>query len=809
MIRLIFVALLMFFNPCFAQEFKMSAMTVRQMEKMEKDFFRDVNLFALQNDLKDLVPQIKDWVESIKKERFLRIAKIDKLYTLYDVTNQRYSLVTEAIKDELDLPAISMMIKAGADPNERDEQGTTALLWTIDSLPEETEIVNMLLENGAHVNQMNNDFVAPIMMALERYEKNPELVPILIKAHASVDVRDKYGRTPLVIAISLMREGVEIPPKVVDSLIKNRKDIEVVDTEGRTPLSIVLTNDMDAGLVDLFMRSSKVINLPDNLGNTPLMYAMAFHDGSVVKKLLDAGADILMLNNEGKSALSFGKARPEFRDLLNRYFDSYIKKFPDDDIIANIAHHAKDPVLYSNPKALKDYLKRITKFLNRHPEYRTPVNQPNLLLTAVNYGAHIEVIKTLIKEEHKINASVEGWNALRIAALDHNSEELELLLDEGAFIEPDEATDFLFQAYQDPKTITRIARAHGNLKYVREEDGMTPLFYAVKEGSSLPVIRRLIKLGAEINAVVDGKTALFVALTETNRADVVESLLSAGGKAYLPGRTDEAEPIIFAAMNPDPTLVSIYSKNAELVNIKSFGVSPLFASLSSSKSVESAKVLIKNGARLDDFDKDGRTALMVAAQQGDAMLDVVQTLISQNVNINQEDKEGNTALFYALRSAESSDQIVQKLIDAGANAHILTKKDEYPLIYASKVCKSPEVIAALVQGGANVNFVEKEMTPLIYAGIANVDERCIDTLQALIDQKANVNYAESNYVTASMMIAEKTHYPEMLRRLMKAGADIHKIDISGMTLAQYAYKNTFVQRDEVYRDIKVAIENRN
>lgn len=808
MIRFIFVAMLMFLSPCFAQEFKMSAMTTRQMEKMEKDFFRDVDLFAAQNDMKDLVPKVKDWVAAIKKDRFLRIAKIDKLYTLYDVTNQKYSLVTEALKDNIELPAISMMIKAGADPNERDEMGYSSLLWVIDLQPEKTEVVKMLLENGAHVNQVNNDFVAPLMLALERYEKNPELVSILIKAHASVDMRDKHGRTPLVIAINLISSGVEIPPNVVESLIKQRRDVEVVDAQGRTPLSIVLNNDMDAGLIDLFMRSSKVINWPDNFGNTPLMYAMAYHDGSVVKKLLDAGADILMLNKEGKSALSFGRSRPELRELLNRYFDSYIKKFPEDDIIVNIAHHAKDPVLYSDKKALKAYLKRIKVFLNRHPDYRTPFNQPNLLLTAINYGAHIEVIKTLIKEEQKINASVEGWNALRIAALDHNSTEIELLLEEGAFIEPDEATDFLFQAYNDPKTITRLVKAHGNLKYIRESDGMTPLFYAVKEGSSIAVIHRLIKLGADVNSVVDGKTALYVALTATNRADVVDELLSAGGKAFFPGKTEEVEPIILAAMNPDPTLVSIYSQNPELINIKSSGVSPLFAALSSSKTVESAKVLIERGARLNDYDKDGKTALMIAVQQGDSMLDVVQTLINQKVDINQEDKFGSTAIFYALRSTEPSEQVIHKLIESGANAHILNKKDEYPLIYAAKTCRSPSVIAALVQGGANVNFLEKEMPPLVYAGIANVDEKCIDTLQELINQKADVNYRESNNVTVSMLIAEQTHYPEMLRRLIKAGADIYKVDISGMTLAQYAYKNTYVQRDDVYRDIKVAIENR-
>ena len=71
------------------------------------------------------------------------------------------------------------------------------------------------------------------------------------------------------------------------------------------------------------------------------------------------------------------------------------------------------------------------------------------------------------------------------------------------------------------------------------------------------------------------------------------------------------------------------------------------------------KLLIENGASVDQTDKDGKTPLMVASENGYA--DIVKLLIENGAFVNQRDADGETPLILA-RNAD----VVQVLLDAGA-----------------------------------------------------------------------------------------------------------------------------------------------
>ncbi|EAX90656.1 ankyrin repeat protein, putative [Trichomonas vaginalis G3] len=76
------------------------------------------------------------------------------------------------------------------------------------------------------------------------------------------------------------------------------------------------------------------------------------------------------------------------------------------------------------------------------------------------------------------------------------------------------------------------------------------------------------------------------------------------------------------------------------------------------------ELLISYGAKINDKDKSGRTALIWAVITQDK--DIIELLISHGININERDKSGKTALDYA--SKFNTNAIVELILN-GAKRH--------------------------------------------------------------------------------------------------------------------------------------------
>lgn len=102
------------------------------------------------------------------------------------------------------------------------------------------------------------------------------------------------------------------------------------------------------------------------------------------------------------------------------------------------------------------------------------------------------------------------------------------------------------------------------------------------------------------------------------------------------------------------------------------GVTPLTMVLNL-KWLDVAHYLItEKGALINAVDKQGMTALMHMAQQGNK--EAVEFLIAHDANIDQQDNEGVTALMYA--AEENHPEIVRLLLNAGADVFLTNKEGE-------------------------------------------------------------------------------------------------------------------------------------
>jgi len=117
----------------------------------------------------------------------------------------------------------------------------------------------------------------------------------LIAAGADVNFRkqDILGATPLIYAARRKNENI------VHLLIDSGADINGVDRIGRSALH---DND-DENIVCILIDTGIDLNIRDNNGETALMYASFYGYLSIVKMLIEGGANIYIKNKDGKNVV--------------------------------------------------------------------------------------------------------------------------------------------------------------------------------------------------------------------------------------------------------------------------------------------------------------------------------------------------------------------------------------------------------------------------------------------------------------------------------------------------------------------------
>jgi hypothetical protein len=146
------------------------------------------------------------------------------------------ALMTTALNGVGDLDGVNALLSMGADVNRVESGRFSDLLWGGTALHlaatvGRTEICGSLLKAGAEVNKRNEKGATPLTAALSGSSMN--CVPILLQHGADVNAADVNGHTPLML---LMPFGPDDP--VVDGvfreLIAKGADLDAKDASGKT-----------------------------------------------------------------------------------------------------------------------------------------------------------------------------------------------------------------------------------------------------------------------------------------------------------------------------------------------------------------------------------------------------------------------------------------------------------------------------------------------------------------------------------------------------------------------------------------------
>lgn len=237
---------------------------------------------------------------------------------------------------------VKAALSQGAEPNQTDRQGHTALLYAVHQgdlalaeallsagaevdlakMPQgltplmlavargERQITELLLRAGADPNRVNEDGSAALMMAA--YRGDPVLTAQLLQSGADPKLVDKQEDSALDLAIrgnfpalmaQLLRAGAdprqgdcwfttasENQGECLQVLLDLGWDVNLRNEEGETALHLACLEG-HLGIVKQLLRAGAAINPQTDLGDAPLALATLQGHGEIVRLLLDQGAD--------------------------------------------------------------------------------------------------------------------------------------------------------------------------------------------------------------------------------------------------------------------------------------------------------------------------------------------------------------------------------------------------------------------------------------------------------------------------------------------------------------------------------------
>lgn len=244
---------------------------------------------------------------------------------------------------------VQSFLEEGADVNEKDASGRTALM--IAANRGHTYVVQLLLDNGADANLKDNlgnsalqaaesrgfHRIVSLLRKFSHSEEKTESEALsdavaqrpslhravddgdfnalksLISSGADVNARSSDQWTPLMLAT------IKGHTEMVEALLNNGADSNARNKKGWTALMFAVSMS-DAETMLILLKGGANINARDKDGKTALMQAANENNKESVKCLLEAGADVSLEDHAGETALDIARRRghSEVIDILRQ-----------------------------------------------------------------------------------------------------------------------------------------------------------------------------------------------------------------------------------------------------------------------------------------------------------------------------------------------------------------------------------------------------------------------------------------------------------------------------------------------------------
>ena len=553
-------------------------------------------------------------------------------------------------------------------------------------------------------------------------------------------------------------------------------DVSVRGLGGITPLHLAAVGGR-ADMVRLLLDLGADVNALDDDGNTCLFWASASDAYDAVAEMLSQSAgvsavDLLAKNAAGLTAVDVAPADSDTASLLAMAMARTNVHSAAETGALPVLRRLLQPEEGSPAKA--ERIRMRDEASARDKRGCTP-------LSLACESGHLDCIEFLVSlgvdasatnpanDETALHTSARHGDAAACELLLRREEGREALI--GAFDASGESALYASAAAGHVDVALVILNAGGEPDLRVGSRGRTAMMSAAQAGKC-NVIAALVKAGGDPNhADADGSLALHLAAA-AGHADTCALLLESGSRfeTDLDGDT----PFHAAARNAHSSL-AIELMGAAAVELEARGAdgaTPLFCAASSGDLTLSS-YLIGQGANVLSACDDGATVLHAAAAAGNAHL--VSFLLQKGGDFSARTSSGLTPLHAA--SWAGRDAVIVALIRAGADVNARTRSGATPLACASAAGHAPSV-ALLASKGASVRIVTDEGATPLHAACSSayldVSKVLIDAARGRVGNADIVSFlhaADAAGRTAAHLAASAGS-EELIRLLQDSGANL-------------------------------------
>ena len=328
---------------------------------------------------------------------------------------------------------VRMLIDAGANADDKDFDGNTALRRAISSDKHIFDIIEYLINSSGNVN-LQDDSGGSCLSKAVMTGRN-ELVQPLIAAGADVNLKDEEDRSALAYAVKSEKLSLE----TIKALVDAGAVVDNIDVEGETALFAAFARD-NKDLTQYLISWGASVHAKDKDGMTLLMTACKSGSFMCIPQLVREGAGVDVQGPDKQTALMFAVANEKCVKAM---------------LAAKADEHARD-------------------------------NDKNTaLIHAIKHGwgeTRISVVTSLIKSGSDVSAvDLDGMTALHLAAADwSNAALIDTLVGLGAnpnsFNKKSQTPLMLCRTVDSVKELLK----HSPLPDLQDSEGKTALIHAAE-----------------------------------------------------------------------------------------------------------------------------------------------------------------------------------------------------------------------------------------------------------------------------------------------------------------------------------------
>lgn len=689
-------------------------------------------------------------------------------------------------------PATKLLLEKGADVNASRGDGATPLILAV--MNKNEEAIPLLLQKGADPNHKDEYGKSPLQYAQEiDFLKGA----VLLKA-----VGAKVFPPTVIEAV---KQG---NAKLLRQLFLNGADANLRDSRGKTALFYCATG-FDTEMMKTLLENGANPNAKDEKGSTPIMLAKAANSYDSVAALVSAGAyapELDMIdavsakNTNAVKKMLAQKVSPDSVGLSKRSALSVAVGSGDFEMVKLLvdagAHpnvlddEGKTPLSYavfSENRMLIDYL-----LLHGADVKLMNIDGENVLMD-LGANADLSLVKTLVEKGANVHAkSIRSGRTVLISIVASCEEPIvQYLLDNGAQSDVNLQDEYgktpLFEAASNNNEgVVKLLIAKGaNVNALETNSGESPLHAALIKRRNAPrpaeakeTVRLLLAAGAKVNATdSQGKTPIQYAEPATD-FEIIAMLKKAGAIMQKPEiKSELCDAVSYNDVEQTKRLLAI-GENPNVMD--KINYSPLMTA-SIRGQLEIVRLLLAYGAKPDFRVKEVgvycQTALMLAA--GEGHVPIVRLLLKNGADPKAKSLD-ETALLNAAKRGRT--EICKLLLDAGADIHDGESRGLSPLVWSCSLLGDEKTTRLLISRGARVNTKDSAgMTPLLTA----VENGMLENVVALLENKANLNDTTNDGTTA-LILAVYSGKTNLVQFLLKKGVDVNARDSKKTTALTYA-----------------------